>query len=141
MDRIIGYDLSKFVKTKYHGVSAGRVQSVVLKFLDEREKEINNFKPRTWFTIDIKIKTGNNVILRELAPNYDVKNITIVDDNEKGSGIDFKTEKAAESVVKDIKKNGKFKVYLIDPPKIIRYNSKDPYKTSTLQQDAVTRLS
>lgn len=141
LDRIIGYDLSKFVKTKYHGVSAGRVQSVVLKFLDEREKEINNFKPRTWFTIDIKIKTGNNVILRELAPNYDVKNITIVDDNEKGSGIDFKTEKAAESVVKDIKKNGKFKVYLIDPPKIIRYNSKDPYKTSTLQQDAVTRLS
>ena len=133
LDRVIGYDLSKFVHKKFNGISAGRVQSVVLKLLDLREKQIANFKPKKWFTIDVKLKNGDQITLFELKPNISSNDYEIV-----GNEIHFKTKEIATKVVQNLSDN--FHVSLIDPPKLINYSSKDPYKTSTLQQDAITKL-
>ena len=125
--------MSKFVHKKFNGISAGRVQSVVLKLLDLREKQIANFKPKKWFTIDVKLKNGDQITLFELKPNISSNDYEIV-----GNEIHFKTKEIATKVVQNLSDN--FHVSLIDPPKLINYSSKDPYKTSTLQQDAITKL-
>lgn len=52
LDREFGFKLSSFVQTYFQGISAGRVQSVALRFLVDREKEINNFIPQSWYTIE-----------------------------------------------------------------------------------------
>ena len=136
LDRVIGYDLSKFVRSKYHGSSAGRVQSVVLKFIHDREKEIEKFKPVSWWTLDVELENNESIILREA--NKKSKDIIQSDDDEKGTGVDFKNEKAALEIKESLGKE--YKVYLIDPPKAIRKSPKEPYKTSTLQQDAANKL-
>ena len=134
LDRVIGYDLSKFVHKKFNGISAGRVQSVVLKLLDLREKQIANFKPKKWFTIDVKLNNGDQIILSELKQEKDT-NVNINDYEIIGNEVHFKTEEVASKVVQNL--NDNFHVSLITPPKLINYSSKDPYKTSTLQQDAI----
>ena len=137
LDRVIGYDLSKFVHKKFNGISAGRVQSVVLKLLNLREKQIANFKPKKWFTIDVTLKNGDQIILSEIKQK---KIVSINNDNyeSKGNEINFKTKEIATEIVKNL--NNEFDIVAIDTPKLINYTSKDPYKTSTLQQDAITKL-
>ena len=137
LDRVIGYDLSKFVHKKFNGISAGRVQSVVLKLLNLREKQIANFKPKKWFTINVKLKNDDQITLYGLKESNDI-NIKNEDYNVNGNEINFKSKEIATKIVKNL--NNEFIVSLIDPPKLINYASKDPYKTSTLQQDAITKL-
>lgn len=138
IDRIIGYSLSKFVKNKYHGISAGRVQSVVLKFIYEREKEIEKFVSTNWWTIDITLENKEPIILREINPELKNINFININDDSLGTGVDFKDEKSATLFKESLSKE--YIVYAIDQPKAIRKNSKEPYKTSTMQQDAINRL-
>ena len=139
LDRVIGYDLSKFVHKKFNGISAGRVQSVVLKLLNLREKQIADFKPKKWFTIDTTLKNGDQLILSQINPKNATKISIGSNDYEiKGNEINFKTKEAVTKITKNL--SNEFSVSLIDPPKLINYASKDPYKTSTLQQDAITKL-
>ena len=56
LDRIIGFKLSKLLKSKIRSKSAGRVQSVALKLIVEREKEIKAFVPEEYWTLDAKFK-------------------------------------------------------------------------------------
>ena len=137
LDRLVGYKISKEVRSKTGGRSAGRVQSVALKMIYDREQEINNFKPRDWWTLDPVSTKYGKLILRKINPS--LKNINVENPgDEEGSGINFTDLASAEKVKANLTK--KFKIYKIDKPKRYSSNPKDPYKTSTLQQDAINQL-
>ncbi|XQP55501.1 MAG: type I DNA topoisomerase [Mycoplasmoidaceae bacterium] len=131
LDRIVGYDLSRFVRDKFNGSSAGRVQSVALKFIYEREQEINKFKPVTTYTLDTELANGEKIFLRKVGTK------TRDEEKEDTSILEFKTEKE----VLDIKSKltDTFEVYYPkgkEDVKVMRRNPQDPFKTSTLQQVA-----
>lgn len=137
LDRLVGYKVSKEVRKKTGGRSAGRVQSVALKMIYDREQKIKNFKPVDWWTLDPISKNYGKLILREINPK--LKNIKVDKRDEINvSGVDFKDLTSAEKVKADLIK--KFKIYHIEKPKRYSSNPKEPYKTSTLQQDAINRL-
>ena len=141
LDRLVGYKVSKMVRQKVKGQSAGRVQSVALKIIYDRERAIKYFTPHTWFTVDPEGKNKLTLVLRELSPAL-AKDKTIKyekkDNEAEGSGINFIDEASANKVKDALSK--KFKVYKIDDPVQFKRNPADPYKTSTLQQDGITRL-
>jgi DNA topoisomerase-1 len=77
------------------------------------------------------------LILREV--NKKLKNVRIKQiEEEQGSGVDFQDPDSAQIVKDSLGKD--FKIYSIDDPKEYHNNPKDPYKTSTLQQDAINKL-
>ena len=120
LDRIIGFRLSKLIQSKTDGSSAGRVQSVALKLIVDREREIQAFKSEEYWTI-----TG---IFDELEANlYKYKNDEIKINNEE----------EANTILNKLDKV--FKVDSIDKKKKQK-QSKMPYITSTLQQDASNKL-
>lgn len=138
LDRLVGYSLSKLVKTKLRARSAGRVQTVALKFIYDREKEILKFKSTKWWTLDVVLKDNMKLILREVNKNIKDLNYKKINDDVHGTGIDFKDGASAEIVKNNLSKD--FKIYAIDEPKIYTSNPRDPYKTSTMQQDAINKL-
>ena len=120
LDKIIGFRLSRLIQTKTNGTSAGRVQSVALKLIVEREREIEEFVPEESWTITAYFSDFDAELF-----NYNHKKIEIKDELTANSILDklsnsFKIE---ESNKKDGKKDSKF-----------------PYTTSTLQQDASNKL-
>lgn len=120
LDRIIGFRLSKLIQSKTDGSSAGRVQSVALKLIVDREREIQAFKSEEYWTI-----TG---IFDELEANlYKYNNDEIKINNEE----------EANTILNKLDKV--FKVDSIDKKKKQK-QSKMPYITSTLQQDASNKL-
>lgn len=135
IDRIIGYDLSKFVRKKFNGSSAGRVQSVALKFIYEREQEINNFKPTTTYTLDTTLENGDKIFLRKT--NNKTKS-----EKESTSILDFKSEAEVQKIIDNL--NSEYEVYFPkgkEDVKILRRNPPLPFKTSTLQQTASNTLN
>lgn len=127
MDRIVGYKVSPFVwKTIYYGLSAGRVQSVALRLICEREKGIKSFVPVEYWSItgDFKTTSGES-FLAKLA---------------KISGSDPKIadETTARGYVADIQKH-QFEIKSVDR-KPVKRNPPAPFITSTLQQEAARRL-
>lgn len=120
LDRIIGFRLSKLIQSKTDGKSAGRVQSVALKLIVDREREIEKFKPEEYWTI-----TGHfNEFDAELF-NFNHKEIKI------------QTEVMANEVL--AKLSNSFKIESVET-KTKNKKSKFPYTTSTLQQDASNKL-
>lgn len=136
IDRLIGFKLSKLMKAKLKADSAGRVQSVALKFIEDREKEIANFISENWWTIDSTLIDGNSLVLKEINPS--LPNINISEKKFSSSGIDFADEESAIKVLNSL--NKKFKVLSIEDPSYYSTNPKSPFKTSTLQQDAINKL-
>ncbi len=123
LDRIIGFRLSKLLQSKIGAKSAGRVQSVALKLIVDREREIENFNPVEYWTITAHFD------------NFDANYFKVVDNKEE-TKID--TEKEADDVLNNI--TDKYKVENIDTKKTKR-SSKYPFTTSTLQQEASTKLN
>ena len=138
LDRLVGYSLSRLVRQKLRAKSAGRVQTVALKFIYDREKEIKKFKSTKWWTLDVVLKGDMKLILRSVNDNIKDLNYKKINDDVHGTGIDFKDAPSAEIVKKNLKED--FKIYSIDEPKIYTSNPRDPYKTSTMQQDAINKL-
>lgn len=127
MDRIVGYKVSPFVwKTIYYGLSAGRVQSVALRLICERERGIKSFVPVEYWSItgDFQTTSGES-FLAKLA---------------KISGSDPKIadETTARGYVADIQKH-QFEIKSVDR-KPVKRNPPAPFITSTLQQEAARRL-
>lgn len=120
LDRIIGFRLSKLMQAKTDGSSAGRVQSVALKLVVDREREIQAFNPEEYWTITAKF----NEFEAELF-NYNHKKIEIHDELEANEIL----EKLAKS----------FKIGSVEQ-KEKKKESKYPYITSTLQQDASNKF-
>jgi DNA topoisomerase-1 len=121
LDRIIGFRLSKLMQSKTGGKSAGRVQSVALKLIVDREEEINAFIPEEYYTITAIFNDFESKLFQ-----YDHKDFEIKTEKEKNNVLD-KLSKTFE--IESIDKKDKNK------------KAKPPYTTSTLQQDASNKYN
>lgn len=121
LDRIIGFRLSKLMQSKTGGKSAGRVQSVALKLIVDREEEINSFVPEEYYTITAIFNDFESKLFQ-----YDHKDIEIKSEKEKNDILDKLTKTFEIEKVEKKDKNKK---------------AKAPYTTSTLQQDASSKYN
>ena len=126
LDRIIGFKLSKLLNNKIKSKSAGRVQSVALKLIVEREKEIEAFVPVEYWTIDALFEKDKKEFPASLA-KIDGEKATKVDTEEEAKAIFDACQNEFE--VKEIKTTTR------------KRDAKAPFITSTLQQEASTKLS
>ncbi len=121
LDRIVGYKLSPFLWKKVaRRLSAGRVQSVAVRLICEREDEIKNFKPEKYFTISAVFKDFESLLTKI--------------NNKKLDKLAIKTNKQAEEIIKNLK-NAEYIVQKIEKKEIKRH-PQAPFKTSSLQQEA-----
>ncbi|GAI06599.1 unnamed protein product, partial [marine sediment metagenome] len=130
LDRLVGYKLSPFLWKKVSkGLSAGRVQSVAVRLITEREKEIGNFVPQEYWTIAAALLK---------AKSNEFEAILIKKDNKVISKLDIKTKGETDKIVKDLEA-ALYKVINIERKEIKR-NPLPPFTTSSLQQEAYSRL-
>jgi len=130
LDRVVGYNLSPLLWEKVgRGLSAGRVQSVTLRLIVEREQVINSFKSQEYWELEAELKKkGEKNVLAFVAK------LTSID--SKKPKIDDK--KSADDIVGGLLKSA-FKVSEIKEQKKTR-KPLPPYTTSTMQQDAFNKL-
>lgn len=129
LDRLVGYEISPILWRKIKwGLSAGRVQSVSLRIICDREKEIASFIPQEYWTIEVKV-SGEN----------DAKAFLIKLQNKNGKKITINNKEEADKIIKEIK-DGQFIVK--DVKETVRYkNPLPPFTTSTLQQEAYRKIN
>lgn len=120
LDRIIGFRLSKLMQSKTGGKSAGRVQSVALKLIVDREREIESFKEEEYWTVTAKF-TDMEASL----------------DTVDGKKADLKTEEETDKVINGL--DSKFVISNYET-KSKKKASKYPFITSTMQQEAISKL-
>jgi len=137
LDRIVGYKLSPLLWRKVaKGLSAGRVQSVALRLIVEREREIQNFKPKEYWTIEATLKKSQ-------APNSksqkEFKALLVKKDGKKLDQFAIKNEKEAKKIVEELK-GAEFKVSKIERKETKR-NPPEPFTTSTMQQVSWQKFS
>ena len=108
LDRLVGYKLSPFLWRKVRrGLSAGRVQSVAVRLIDDREKEIENFKPDEYWNVDVTLGAGNKSFTARLAT--DSKGKKLLPKNEAEARAIEKGLEGAEYVVAELKKGKRAK--------------------------------
>ncbi len=129
LDRIVGYEISPVLWAKVkRGLSAGRVQSVALRIICDREDEINSFIPEEYWTLEAKLNVSGEkkpVIARFYG-------------DESGK-IDIKNETEMNKILSDLKKCT-YKVESVKPGEKIK-KAPLPFTTSTLQQEAAKQLN
>jgi DNA topoisomerase I len=127
LDRLVGYELSPLLwkKIKY-GLSAGRVQSVAVRLIVEREREIEAFKPDEYWSILGQFET-------EKKEGFEAKLLKY-----EGKGWESDNEKDSKKVLEDLK-DAKYEVTKVEKKEIKR-NPAPPFITSTLQQEAARKL-
>lgn len=138
LDRLVGYKVSKVVRNKVGGRSAGRVQSIALKMIYDRENEIQKFKPTKWWTLLVDSEKFGKLILRSIDKKIKGIKWNQIDDNEHGTGINFYDEESPKKLKELL--SDKYQIYKIDEPKLYSIRPKEAYKTSTLQQDGINQL-
>ena len=128
LDRIVGYKLSPFLWKKVRrGLSAGRVQSVAVKMIVDREKEINAFKPEEYWSIEAKMTAPSS------KKQFDAV-FTGIDGNKTELHSKEETDKVLEKI------NGaEFKVTGVKKS-VRRKSPAAPFTTSTMQQEASKKL-
>ncbi len=120
LDRIVGYQISPLLWKKVKkGLSAGRVQSVALKMICDREAEVSAFIPEEYYTIDIELKADKD--------KFSAKHVT-----EGGERLNDKVK--VEAIVKEVK-DGTCNVKEVKKGTRVK-NAAPPFTTSTLQQEA-----
>ncbi|MBE6060730.1 MAG: type I DNA topoisomerase [Clostridium sulfidigenes] len=129
LDRLVGYEISPILWRKIKwGLSAGRVQSVALRIICDREKEIQAFVPEEYWTVEAKVsKLAETKTFTVKLHSKKGKKI-IINKEEEANNI-IKVVQQGEFVVKDIKDTAKSK------------NPLPPFTTSTLQQDAYRKIN
>ena len=120
LDRIIGFRLSKLMQRKTGGKSAGRVQSVALKLIVDREREIQAFVPREYWTIEA-----------------DFKDFKATLDKYHGKEVEIPNEVEADEILSKLSKS--FKIESVTE-KEKNKSAREVFKTSTLQQAASNKL-
>ncbi len=134
LDRLVGYKLSPFLwKKVVRGLSAGRVQSVAVRLICEREKEIENFVAQEYWLVEALLQKARSSKLET-----EFKALLVKKDDKVIPKLGIKTKKEAEKIVKDLE-GAKYKVKDIEKKEIAR-NPLPPFTTSTLQQEAWARL-
>ena len=124
LDRIIGFKLSKLLRSKIKSKSAGRVQSVALKLIVDREREIEKFKPEEYWEIKAKFEKDGIPFEAELT-------------KIQGKKAKIKNEAEAKAIHEALDRQ--FCVASLKKTQR-RRESKPPFITSTLQQEASTKL-
>ncbi|WP_018658789.1 type I DNA topoisomerase [Allofustis seminis] len=128
LDRLVGYEISPILWKKVKsGLSAGRVQSVALKMIIDRENEIRNFKPEEYWTISGQFKKNLSKFEAEFY-------------RLKGQKKELPNEKVVQSIVKAIDKEKPFVVDKITRKERIK-KPQAAFTTSTLQQTAANQLN
>lgn len=120
LDRIIGFRLSKLIKSKTDGSSAGRVQSVALKLIVDKEREIQAFIPEEYWTITANFKEFEADLFQY-----------------KHKKIEIKNELEANEILEKL--NNVFEIESVDKKEKAK-QSKAPFTTSTMQQEASSKL-
>lgn len=126
LDRIIGFRLSSLMQQKIGSKSAGRVQSVALKLIVHREKEIDAFLPEEYWEIIAELEKDESVLKAKFFGDMDGK---IKLTNERETNEVIKGLKKNQYVIRDILKKERNK------------SSRPPFITSTLQQEASGKLN
>ena len=130
LDYLVGFNISPILWTKLPGSkSAGRVQSVALKLITEREHEIESFNPEEFWTLSIKFSDNKN---QDILANINQF------ENNKIEKFSFRTKEDISKAISIINKK-KFNITDISS-KIVSRNPSGPFTTSTLQQTASSRL-
>lgn len=130
LDRLVGYKISPLLWKKIRkGLSAGRVQSVTVKLICDREEEIDNFIPKEYWSIKASLSKDNEIFEANFIGKYI---------NNKESKIEISSEKEVNEIIKSIDENN-FRVSDIKRGQRKR-KPYSPYTTSTLQQDASKKL-
>lgn len=131
LDRLVGYELSPLLWKKVgRGLSAGRVQSVALRLITEREEEIRNFVPVEYWSLEAKLSSEK----KENASKVFIAKLDKIG-TEKA---ELKTKDQTEAARLDVEK-ASFTVQKVDKRERVR-NPQAPYTTSKLQQEAYNRL-
>ena len=131
LDYLVGFTLSPVLWRKLPGSrSAGRVQSVALRLICEREAEIEAFKPREYWTIEVEFKTEAGQTFTARLTHLDGKRL---------DRFDLDTEAKARAAADAILRAPGFTVAEIDSRQV-RRNPFPPFTTSTLQQEASRKL-
>jgi len=127
LDRIVGYNLSPLLWRKVRkGLSAGRVQSVVVRLICDREEEINKFVPEEYWSLTAKLQKGKSP--------FEAKLVKIGEEK-----AELKNESQVTQIVQDIGKSS----FLVEAVKK-RQNKRNPappFTTSSLQQEAYRKLN
>ena len=127
LDRLVGYKLSPFLWRKVRrGLSAGRVQSVAVRLIRDRELEIDAFKPDEYWNIDAEFGKGKTAFTARLAAGADGKKLAVTN-REQADGI-LAALDGKDYIVAQVDKGRRRRV---PPP---------PFITSTLQQEASRRF-
>ncbi|RKD34424.1 type I DNA topoisomerase [Thermohalobacter berrensis] len=130
LDRLVGYKISPLLWRKIkRGLSAGRVQSVAVKLICDREKEIENFKPKEYWTIDAILSKNSE----EFKASFYGKK-----EGNKEVKVEINNKDEVNKILKDIQD----KQFIVDEvkQKQKKRNPYPPFTTSSLQQDASRRL-
>jgi len=126
LDRLVGYNLSPLLWKKVkNGLSAGRVQSVALRLICEREQEVENFIPEEYWSLDADFVKGKSKFTAQLV-------------QYKNGKPELKDEKAVTDIIEEIKNSDCVVADIKDTEKTV--HPKPPFTTSKLQQASANRL-
>ncbi len=141
LDRLVGYKLSPLLwqKLSKKWLSAGRVQSVAVRLIVEREREIDKFTSEQYFTIEGEFthKFMASLIAKNGAKYEQTLNFNLFDGKYTTTKTSIASQGAAAEIIKDLE--SPFTVSAVDK-KEIRRSPPPPFTTSTLQQDAGRKL-
>ena len=127
LDRLVGYRISPFISQKIRrGLSAGRVQSVAVRLIVDREEEINKFIPEEYWSIDAKFSVGRKVFTAALTADENGK---VKIENKEQTDALLNRLDDAEYIVDSVKKGTRKK------------QPSPPFITSSMQQDASRKLN
>ena len=128
LDRLVGYSISPILWKKVKkGLSAGRVQSVALNLIIQRENEIRNFKPEEYWTIDAEFKHNREKFKAAFF-------------GENGKKVSLKNNDDVKRILGKLDKNKEFAITKVTKRERKR-QPQPPFTTSTMQQDANRRLN
>jgi DNA topoisomerase-1 len=127
LDRLVGYTLSPFLwKKVYSGLSAGRVQSVVVRIIVDREREIQAFNPVEYWSLEALLENGSK------------QSFSAALERKNGEKFELHTKEETDAVLKDLEGQS-FTVSNMEEKEVSR-NPAAPFTTSTLQQEASRKL-
>ncbi|SES79795.1 type I DNA topoisomerase [Anaerobranca gottschalkii] len=128
LDRIVGYKISPLLWRKVKkGLSAGRVQSVAVRLIVDREREIRDFIPKEYWTLQVELQNAQQEILQPKLVSY------------KDDKIEINTKEEMDRIVSVIEK-GQFLVDKVKETERQKHPS-PPFTTSNLQQEAARKLN
>lgn len=134
LDRLVGYKLSPLLWRKVRSrLSAGRVQSVALRLIVEREREIEAFDPEEYWSIDAELKPQPSESEKEKTRSF-IANLARI----RGEDFELHSQEEVDPILDDLEKA----MYIVSKLKKgkRRRNPSPPYTTSSMQQDAANKL-